>query len=306
MNNASSTVPYRRSPWSAAALSLIMPGLGQVYVGALPQGLVWMFFCGLAVVVGLVFLSFPSANSWTMGCAAGLCGVAIWIAAAVDSRRLALRCKSDYELKDYNRWYVYLLLLLIGTGGCLAYALHVREQLVQPFVIPTASMYPSILPKDRLIAVKNTYRTVDPKRGDIVLFVYPDDRRIYYIKRVVALAGDTVEVKSGNLYINGAELARGAIGPATLPSGNTIPTGEIFYENNNGAKYRIFSSKAKPAADFGPITIPKYDCFVMGDNRNESLDSRNFGSIAVTSLKGKFEYRYWPIRGGGRWGTLSL
>src|SRR6185436_13600452 len=236
MNDASPTVQYRRSPWTAAALSLIMPGLGQVYVGALGQGLVWMFFWGTACVVGLEFLSFPSAYSWTIGCAAELCAVVIWLAAAVDSRRLALRCKSAYELKDYNCWYVYVLLLLIGTGGCLAYVLHVREQLVQPFRIPTASMYPSILPNDRIIAVKNAYQTADPQRGDLVLFVYPDDRRIFYLKRVVALAGDTVEVKSGNLYINGTELARDAIGPAAMTSSNRTFSGKVFHENNNGAR----------------------------------------------------------------------
>src|SRR3954452_3529582 len=233
MNNPSPTVQYRRLPWTAATLSLIMPGLGQVYVGALAQGLAWMFFWGIVCVVGLLFLSFPSAYSWTLGCAAELCGVLIWLAAPFHCRRIALRCKSDYELKDYNRWYVYVLIFLIGTGGCLAYALHVREQLVQPFIIPTAAMYPSILPKDRLIAVKNAYRTADPQRGDIVLFVYPEDRRLFYIKRVVALAGDTVEVKSGNLYLNGVELAREAIGSATMTSGNTTSTGKVFSENNN-------------------------------------------------------------------------
>src|SRR5688572_10098068 len=258
MNIPIPAVQYRRSPWTAATLSLIMPGLGQVYVGALARGLVWMFVWGTVCVAGLVFLSLPSAYSWTIGCAAELCGVVIWLAAAVDSHRLALRCKPDYELKDYNRWYVYVLLLLIGTGGCLAYALHVREQLVQPFLIPTADMYPSILPKDRLIAVKNSYRTADPRRGDVVLFVYPDDRRIFYIKRVVAVAGDTVEVKAGRLYINGAALAHEAIGPATMTFGNTTATGKVFYENNHGAKYRIFASEEKPAADFGPITVPKY------------------------------------------------
>jgi len=166
-------------------------------------------------------------------------------------------------------------------------------------------MYPTILPNDRVIAVKNAYQTADPQRGDMVLFVYPDDRRIFYIKRVVALAGDRVEVKSGNLYVNGVELPRESIGPATTSSDNKTSTGEVFYENNNGAKYRIFISPEKPAADFGPITVPKYDCFVMGDNRNDSRDSRYFGPIAVTSLKGKFEYRYWPIIGGAHWGTIQ-
>jgi signal peptidase I len=304
MNTASPTIQYRRSPWSAAILSLIMPGLGQIYVGALAQGLVWMFLCGIFCVMGLLFLSLPSAHSWTLGCGAELGGVVLWLAAAVDSRRLALRCKPDYELKDYNRWYVYVLLFLMGTGGCLAYALHVREQLIQPFIIPSAAMYPTIFPNDRVIAVKNAYQTSDPQRGDFVLFVYPDDRRIFYAKRVVALAGDSVEVKLGNLYVNGAELPRESIGPATLTSTNTTSTGEVFYENNNGAKYRIFISQEKPAADFGPITVPKYDCFVMGDNRNDSRDSRYFGPIAITSLKGKFEYRYWPITSGRHWGTI--
>lgn len=304
MNTAAAAIQSRRSPWAAAILSLIMPGLGQVYVGALAQGLVWMFLCGILLVMGLSFLSFPSACSWTLGCLAELSSLVIWLAAAVDSRRLALRCKPDYELKDYNRWHVYVLLLFIGTGGLLAYALYVREQLVQPFRVPTPAMYPTILPKDRVIAVKTAYQTADPQRGDIVLFVYPDDRRIFYIKRVVALAGDTVEVKSGNLYVNGAELAREAIGAATVSFGKTTSTGGVFYENNNGARYRIFISQEQPAADFGPITVPKYDCFVMGDNRNDSRDSRNFGPIAVTSLKGKFEYRYWPITGGGHWGTI--
>ena len=305
MNNASPTMQYRRSPWTAAILSLIMPGLGQVYVGALAQGLVWMVLCGIFFAMGLLLLSIPSAYSWTLGCVAGLSVVVLWLAAAVDSRRLALLCKPDYELKDYNRWHVYVLLLLIGTGGCLAYALDVREQLIQPFRIPSASMYPTIFPKDRLIAVKNAYRTADPQRGDIVLLVYPDDRRVFYIKRVVAIAGDSVEVKSGNLYVNGVALPRESIGPATISSGKTTSTGEVFYESNNGAKYRIFSSPEKPAADFRPITVPKYDCFVMGDNRNESRDSRYFGPIAVTSLKGKFEYRYWPITGGAHWGTIQ-
>src|SRR4051812_25084377 len=248
MNKVPPTVQSCRSPWAAATFSLIMPGLGHVYAGALAQGLAWMFFWGIVCVVGLLFLSFPSAYSWTLGCGAELCGVVIWLAAAFHCRRIALRCKSDYELKDYNRWYVYVLLFLIGTGGCLAYALHVREQLVQPFIIPTAAMYPSILPKDRLIAVKNAYRTADPQRGDIVLFVYPEDRRLFYIKRVVALAGDTVEVKSGNLYLNGAEVSREPIGPATMISSNTAFTGQVFYENNSGAKYRIFISQKKPAA----------------------------------------------------------
>jgi signal peptidase I len=285
-----------RRPWIAAFLSFIMPGLGQVYSGKLPRGLIWMFLCAISSVAGLLILAHPTAWSWTLVCAAGLAQVAIWIAGAIDSYRCALPCKPDYELKDYNRWYVYVLLLLMGTGSLLSYALNVRDHLTQPFIIPGASMYPTISPRDRLIAVKNAYRNSDPQRGDLVLFTNPNNRREFWLKRVIALTGDTVAVKDGNLYVNGLMLSRQSVGPGTV-SGTT---GEIFYEENNGAKYRIFISQDHPAPDFPEMTVPKNDCFVMGDNRNESRDSRDVGPIPIIGIYGKFEYRYWTITSAGR------
>ncbi len=298
MNNTRSH--SQRRPWIAAVLSLIMPGLGQIYTGSLPRGLIWMFFCAIFSVAALLFLSHPTAYSLTLGCAAVLAEVVIWVAAAVDSYRCALRCKADYELKDYNRWYVYLLLLIMGTGGHLSYALYVRGQLIQPFRIPYASMYPAILPHDHLIAVKNAYQAADPQRGDIVLLVNPLNRHEFWIKRVIALAGDTVAVKGGTVYINGVKLAQEPVGPATVVSGHTTSTGQVFYESNNGTKYRIFISQDHPAPDFSEITVPKYDCFVMGDNRNDSFDSRYIGPVPITAILGKFDYRYWPITSAGR------
>ncbi len=254
-----------------------------------------MFLCGISSVAGLWVLSHPTAFSWTLGCAAGFAQIAIWIAGAIDSYRCALRCKADYELKDYNRWYVYVLLMLMGTGSLLSYALNVRDQLIQPFIIPSASMYPTISARDRLLAVKNAYHYSDPRRGDLVLFTNPNHRREFWIKRVIALAGDTVAVKDGNLCVNGVKLSLQSIGPGVV-SGTT---GQIFSEDNNGAKYRIFISQDHAVPDFPEITVPKNECFVMGDNRNEALDSRNVGPIPIIGLLGKFEYRYWPIASAG-------
>ena len=293
--NKTHSIDLRR-PWIAALLSSIMPGLGQVYSGLLPRGLIWMLLCGISSVAGLLILSHPTAYSWTLGCAAGLAQVTIWIAGAIDSYRCALRCKADYEMKDYNRWYVYVLLLLMGTGSLLSYALNVRDQLIQPFRIPGASMYPTLSPHDHFIAVKNAYRNSDPQRGDLVLFTNPNNRREFWTKRVIALAGDTVAVKDGNLYVNGAKLPLQPVGPGTV-SGTT---GQIFSEDNNGAKYRIFISQDHSAPDFPEITVPKYECFVMSDNRNEARDSRFFGAIPTIGIFGKFEYRYWPIASAGR------
>ena len=288
-----------RRPWIAALLSLIMPGLGQVYNGLLARGLIFIFLCGISSVAGLLILSHPTAYSWTLGCAAGLAQVAIWIAGVIDSYRSALRCRADYELKDYNRWHVYVLLLLMGTGSLLSYALDVRVYLLQPFIIPNASMYPTISPRDHIVALKNAYWNADPQRGDMVLFPDPDNRHDFwnkYIKRVIAVAGDTVAVKDGDVYVNGAKLTRQLIGPGVV-SGTT---GQIFSEDNNGAKYRIFISQDHPAPDFPEITVLKNECFVMGDNRNGARDSRYVGTIPIISILGKFEYRYWPIASAGR------
>src|SRR4029077_20928577 len=177
--NTTPSINLRR-PWIAAILSFIMPGLGQVYNGLLPRGLIWMLLCGISSVAGLLILSHPTAYSWTLGCAAGLAQIAIWIAGAIDSYRCALLCKADYELKDYNRWYVYVLLLLMGTGSLLSYALNVRDHLIQPFRIPSPSMYPTLSPHDRIIAVKNASLAADPQRGDIVLFPDPDNRHDFW------------------------------------------------------------------------------------------------------------------------------
>jgi signal peptidase I len=299
--NKTHSISLRR-PWIATVLSFIMPGLGQVYCGMLPRGLIWMLLCGISLIAGLLILSHPTAYSWTFGCAAGLAHVAIWIAGAIDSYRCALRCKADYELKDYNRWYVYVLLLLMGTGSVLSYALNVRNQLIQPFRIPTASMYPTVSPGDRLIAIKNAYRNSDPQRGDLVLFTNPNNRRQFWIKRVIGLGGDTVAVKDGHLIVNGVKLSLESIGPGAI-SGTS---GQISEEDNHGAKYRIYISQGPSAPDFPEVTVPKNECFVMSDNRNEGRDSRYLGPIPITGILGKFSYRYWPIKGGvSHWGRVE-
>ena len=293
--NQTHSIAFRR-PWMAAIFSLVMPGLGQVYTGLLARGLIFMFLCGISAVVGMLILAHPTAHSWTLACAVGLAQVAIWMASAIDSYRCALRCKADYELKDYNRWYVYGLLLLMGTGSLLSYAFNVRDHLIQPFIIPGASVYPTVSPGDRLIAVKNAYRNSDPQRGDLVLFANPHNRREYWIKRVVALSGDRVAVKDRSLYVNGVKVPQKSIGPGAV-SGTT---GQVFLEENPGATYRIFISHDRPAPDFPEITVPKYDCFVMSDNRNDGRDSRSLGPIPITGILGRFEYRYWPIASAGR------
>ena len=134
--------------------------------------------------------------------------------------------------------------------------------------IPSGSMENTIMTNDKLIALRTSYWFNDPKRGDIIIFKYPDDETEWFIKRVIALPGETVLVKDGKVYINGSKKA----------------LSEPYI-------------KEEPVEDFGPYKVPKNGYFVMGDNRNHSMDSRDPGVGVLTrkDLIGRAWVRIYPF-----------
>ena len=133
--------------------------------------------------------------------------------------------------------------------------------------IPSGSMENTIMTNDKLIALRTSYWFNDPKRGDIIIFKYPDDETEWFIKRVIALPGETVLVKDGKVYINGSKKA----------------LSEPYI-------------KEEPVEDFGPYKVPKHGYFVMGDNRNNSNDAREWETHYVSrdEVLGKASFRYYP------------
>ena len=301
----------RRQPTAAVVLSLIMPGLGHVYCGRIAKGLVFGVLGGLSVPIILVALHVSLTPVRLAIIAVGLLGsLAIGLIAVIDSYYLAKHSKGSYELKEYNRWYVYLLLMLISTGGPMQTAFYVREKYLEAFSIASSSMYPTMFLGDRALANKIAYSRSDPEKGDIVVFLDPGNRQQNFIKRVVALAGDTVEIRNGELYVNGKKLKREKFSDPSLATLKPKMQGELFYEFNGQAKYKIImvapKEGEKPAStDFKQITVPKYHCFVLGDNRNHSKDSRSFGPVAIASIKGRFDYLYFPAERWSRFGSLK-
>lgn len=135
-------------------------------------------------------------------------------------------------------------------------------------VIPSGSMENTIMTGDRVFGNRLAYRFGDPERGDIAIFRYPDDESELYIKRVMGLPGDTIEIKDGLLYLNNSEE------PLAEPYLKEIPTG-----------------------DFGPYQVPEGCYFMLGDNRNKSNDSRMWENTYVTreNVLAKAVFRYYPF-----------
>ncbi|MBN2284240.1 MAG: signal peptidase I [Deltaproteobacteria bacterium] len=157
-------------------------------------------------------------------------------------------------------------------------ALFIRTFIVQAFKIPSGSMKETLLVGDHILVNKFIYgvkipflrKTIvplnDPQRGDIVVFIYPMDRSKDFIKRVIAVGGDTIEIRDKRIYINS----------------EPYQDGHGCYQDN-----LIIPRSIQPRDNFGPVTVPEGSLFVMGDNRDQSLDSRFWGFVELKDVLGK-------------------
>ncbi|MEJ2454479.1 MAG: signal peptidase I [Candidatus Thiodiazotropha sp.] len=182
-----------------------------------------------------------------------------------------------------------------------------RSFLVEPFRIPSGSMMPTLLVGDFILVNKFSYgirlpvlntkviNIGDPQRGDPVVFRYPKQPQIDYIKRVIGLPGDTIYYKNKTLYINGEAMPQTPVGRYIGIGSGARMTGAIkAIENLDGVEHTILVHPLAP--DFasgcsvlarGPITVPEGHYFVMGDNRDNSNDGRCWGFVPDENLVGK-------------------
>ena len=163
-------------------------------------------------------------------------------------------------------------------------AMFIRTFIVQPFKIPSSSMYPTLKPGDRIFVNKFVYGAripftairlpalEEPKTGDIVVFTSPVEKKKYLVKRFIASQGETVEIKDGELYVDGKKV-------------EVPPVRNVFYYNRGeyGAEKKV-------------INVPEGMFFVLGDNSANSLDSRYWGFVPDRNLVGKAFLIHWPVK----------
>lgn len=227
------------------------------------------------------------------------------------------------DKKNGSGWMGLLLAVLA--------ALTIRSCAFEPYNIPSSSMVPTLLVGDYLFISKYPYgysrhsfplsipfipkgRLFDtpPKRGDVVIFKEPQGNRVDYIKRVIGLPGETVEMRHGRLYINGELIERKYIGQEryTTEQGNMLYT-RYTETLPEGIKHTIYELGDNMQYDnIGPITIPAGHYFMMGDNRDNSADSRYFGTVPAVNLEGRAEFIFYSNNGNGyifqfwKWGDF--
>jgi signal peptidase I len=296
-----------RSPLIAVILSLAATGLGQIYCGRIVRGLV-MFLGSLLFAPAIVVAALlPPATVVLVGLILALLTVlGVYVFAVVDAFRLARRGRDLFQSMDYNHPLVYALFILVGltysTGGLY----FIRSNVFEAFAIPTASEVPTLLPGDRVLVNKTTYQRRFVRRGDEVVFRVPSEPGLNWVKRVIALPGDTVEVKDNEVFVNGQQLPREPAPRASLGAAAQVVKGELFEETNAGRRYRIlFATDTKPLPDYPKAKVPDGMCFVLGDNRNNSRDSRTMGFVALGDVLGDVQYRYWPAATWTRFGRLT-
>ena len=202
---------------------------------------------------------------------------------------MAMLLQSQRPVKPLWREYGEALFV------ALLLALVIRTFVVQAFKIPSESMVKTLLVGDHLLASKFSYgikipfthtyiyKGEDPVKGDIIIFEYPNDPSVDYIKRIVGTPGDTIEVRNKQLFRNGE------------------PVKESFIRFTE-------PDRIQPVRDnFGPVTVPADKYFVMGDNRDNSMDSRFWGFVDRSAIRAKAWRIYWSWGGLGdiRWDRIG-
>lgn len=224
----------------------ICPGVGQIYNGQVKKGFIFFF----TPITLLVILTSLKLNQTIEGL--GTMIIILWffyLYVLIDAVVMAIR-KKQIHLKRLNKWYVYVLLISIYTMAIIPINRYVIG--IRPYIIDGPSMMPTFNTNDRVFVLtkKNPLR-----RGEIITYVSPEDR--IYIKRIIGLGGETIEIKDNQVYINDKTLLES------------------------------YLKKDVMNINFSKMKIPANTVFVMGDNRPNSKDSRIMGPVSENTILGK-------------------
>ena len=253
------------SPWVTALLTALTPGLGHLYIGQARRGMTLFILVIIADTLLMFAMMGVLARFWMFAVSLALL-VGLWLYIMVDAISRAYRVR-DFPHQYYNRWTTYagafVLACLIFAGPCI-YAVHAKASGRLLWLNATsASMEPTLRLDEYFLADATYYRTRHPSRGEVAVYIHPKQEQLHYIKRIVAIEGDRIAIKGGRAIVNGMM--------AEEP-------------------YVDAGDPQAPLANEAEIRVPPGHVYVLGDNRANSVDSRDpvaHGPVPVANLIGR-------------------
>ena len=174
--------------------------------------------------------------------------------------------------RSRKKWILIITTIAVFCTLVVIAPFLLRTFVIQAFKIPSGAMKPTLLVGDHILVNKLPRATDQIERGDIIVFPFPPDPRKDFIKRVIGLPGDLVEIRGKKFYVNNSLLEENYV---------------IHTDKN------IIPASVRPRDNFGPLKVPKNSLFVLGDNRDASFDSRFWGLVEISTVKGKAIKIYW-------------
>ncbi|NEM97223.1 signal peptidase I [Pontibacter burrus] len=275
----------QRKPIIASLLSVI-PGLGQIYNGELGKAVLFLMLDLLVpIVFGLTGL-LTKFYGYVVLAVFSIC----FILYRVIDGFLAAKKLNSYQLKPFNKLHIYLAYVAVIVVFRMIWDFSDFSG-VQTYNIPTPSMQPTLQPGDRIAADLNYYNHNHIEAGDIVVFNSPQGG--VWTFRVIGIPRDSIEIKDGKVIVNNILIE-------TMPTKEYIADGveAIEYEEKIHPNKTIKTLRYKEKRDdntlsYGKMKVPDDEYFLMGDNRDNALDSRFIGTVKKEDILGRVVYSYW-------------
>jgi len=291
-----------RKPWVAVVLSLLATGLGHVYCGRIAKGIA-LLAISTGSLIAAILLQAHVAGTSGVAVSLMLLSSAVGLYAVVDAFLAARHAGPAYVLGPWNRTWVYALFV---AAEALAPGVLMRGQLLQAYRMGSDAMCPTLVKGDHVLVVHlPARRRAGPSPGNVVAWRGPQSGRHNSIRRVVAVAGQSVEIRRGVVLVDGRPLPQTPLA-ADDPAAGLVPEGRVACWESAGRRcYRIaLSADPNDRSDFPTTVVPTGHVFVLGDNRDDASDSRRFGPVPVADVRGPVRWLFWPARTWSRAGHI--